>query len=97
MIVFWNESGTGALTQQGAGPFQVSYDNRQSRRSLFYSTEIAQLQDLCKESGTNQAFTIDTIDTTVNHADWCSINFGANYCDCGASIAGVPIFGEPTA
>lgn len=94
-ILRWNDSGTGALTQQGAGPFQVSYDNRQSRRSLFYPSEINQLQDLCKESGTEHAFTVDTIDTTIQHADWCAINFGANYCDCGASIAGYPIFGEP--
>lgn len=94
-IIRWNDSGSGALSQQGAGPFQVSYDNRQPRRSLFYPSEISQLQDLCKESGTEQAYTIDTVDFSVQHAEWCAINFGANYCDCGASIAGYPIFGEP--
>ena len=94
-ILRWNDSGTGAFSQQGAGPFQVSYDNRQPRRSLFYPSEISQLQDLCKESGSEQAYTVDTVSTTIQHADWCSINFGANYCDCGASLAGYPIFGEP--
>lgn len=94
-ILRWNESGSGALVQQGAGPFQVSYDNRQTRRGLFYPSEIEQLEDLCKESGREQAFTVDTIPTTVQHAEWCALNFGATYCDCGASIAGYPIFGEP--
>lgn len=96
-ILRWNDSGTGALAQQGAGPFQTTYDTRQSRRSLFYPSEISQLQDLCKESGTEQAFTVDTVSTTVAHADWCAINFDANYCDCGAVLAGYPIFGEPSA
>lgn len=94
-IIRWNDSGSGALSQQGAGPFQVSYDNRQPRRSLFYPSEISQLQDLCKESGTEQAYTVDTVSTTIQHAEWCAVNFGANYCDCGASLAGYPIFGEP--
>lgn len=92
-IIRWNEAGTGALASQGAGPFQVSYDNRQPRRSLFYPSEISQLQDLCKESGTEQAYTVDTVSTSVLHADWCSINLGATYCDCGADIAGFPLFG----
>lgn len=91
-ILRWNDSGTGALTQQGAGPFQVSYDNRNPRKSLFWPSEIKQLQELCAESGTGQAFTIDTLGTSTIHAPWCSIYFGADYCSCGADIAGAPIY-----
>lgn len=28
----------------------------------------------------------------VLHRPWCSLNFGANYCSCGADIAGHPIY-----
>lgn len=91
-ILRWNDSGTGALTQQGAGPFQVSYDNRQARRTLFWPTEINQLQDLCKEVGQETAFTVDTVDFSVVHSDTCSYSLGATYCDCGAVLAGYPLF-----
>jgi hypothetical protein len=91
-ILRWNDSGSGALTQQGAGPFQVSYDNRQTRRSLFFPSEISQLQDLCAESGNLGAYTIDMLGVSSIHADTCSLRFGANYCSCGADIAGFPIY-----
>ncbi len=32
------------------------------------------------------AFVIDTVGTSIVHADVCSINFGALYCSCGASL-----------
>ena len=38
------------------------------------------------------AFSYDMIGTSVTHAAWCSLYFGATYCSCGASIAGHPIF-----
>jgi hypothetical protein len=43
------------------------------------------------------AFSVDTVSVTrfEEHAEWCSLNFGANYCSCGANLAGYPIFGEP--
>lgn len=43
-----------------------------------------------EESG---AFGIDMLSTAGTiHADWCNLNFGANWCSCGADIAGYPIF-----
>lgn len=44
-----------------------------------------------------KAFTIDTVRTSLfeEHADWCALNFDANYCDCGANLAGFPLFSEP--
>lgn len=60
-ILRWHDAGTGAVTQQGAGPFQMSVDNRQQRRGMFWPSEIQQLQELCRDGDpTGQAFTIDT-------------------------------------
>lgn len=46
--------------------------------------------------GSSGAFTVDTVRSTLfeEHAEWCAVNFDANYCDCGANIAGYPIFGQ---
>ncbi len=49
---------------------------------------------LAGESGEAGAFTVDTLGVSSIHAAWCSLNFGATYCSCGADIAGSPIFGE---
>ncbi|WP_433584554.1 hypothetical protein [Microbacterium hydrocarbonoxydans] len=39
------------------------------------------------------AFSIDTVPRVgVSHAPWCSLAFGAEYCSCGADIAGHPIY-----
>ena len=91
-ILRWNDAGSGALTQQGAGPFQVTMDTRQKRSGMFWPSEINQLQDLCAESGQAGAFTIDMLGVSSIHADTCSLRFGANYCSCGADIAGFPIY-----
>lgn len=69
-ILRWHEAGTGALTQQGAGPFQVSYDNRQQRRSMFWPSEITQLQELCRDGDPmRQAFTINTTPADARSTD----------------------------
>lgn len=46
-VLRWNESGTGALQAQTAGPFGQTLDTRQERRGMFWPSEIAQLQSLC--------------------------------------------------
>ena len=43
--------------------------------------------------GANKAFGVDRLATASVHDISCSLNFGANYCSCGASIAGQPIYG----
>lgn len=87
-----NEAGTGAVVQQGAGPFQMTVDSRQQRRALFSIREIAQLQDLCRENG-NSAFSLDTAPVkSVSHSPVCALVFGALYCSCAADIAGVPLY-----
>ena len=70
-VLRWNEAGTGAYTsqQQSAGPFQLSqgFDNRQQRRSMFWPSEIEQLQDLCKGAEVSGAFAVDTAGTKFGY------------------------------
>lgn len=95
-ILRWNDSGSGAVTQVGAGAFQQTMDTRTVRRSMFWPSEIEQLRELCatfngvKAEG---AFSVDTVPTLGGaHLPWCSLAFGAVYCSCGVDIAGRPIF-----
>jgi hypothetical protein len=41
---------------------------------------------------TSGAFVVDTVGTSSLHLPWCLIYFGADYCSCGADIAGFPIY-----
>ena len=91
----WVESGSGALQSQQAGPFGVTVDTRQRTGYNLWPSEITDLQAICATGPTGrQAFSLDTTPVGVRHAEWCSINFGAAYCDCGADIAGFPLFSE---
>lgn len=74
-ILRWNEAGTGASVQQTAGPFSQSVDTRQQRRSMFWPTEIEQLQELCKQGDSSGAFALDTLpavstQTIMNDCFW---------------------------
>lgn len=94
-ILRWNESGQGGRTQinDTAGPFShtEAFDNSQPRRTLFWPSEIEHLQKLCREPG-GTAWGYDTAPAgVITHADICAAHFGANYCSCGAILAG----GEP--
>lgn len=51
VILRWNDGGSGALTQQAAGPFSQSLDTRQERKAMFWPSEIEQLQNLCSDIG----------------------------------------------
>lgn len=50
-ILRWNDSGTGALSAQTAGPFGQTLDTRQERKAMFWPSEIEQLQNLCADLG----------------------------------------------
>ena len=91
-IIRWNEAGTGALTQQQAGPFGQSVDNRPQRKGMFWPSEIEQLQSLCQSDQYSGAYMIDTLGCSTVHADVCSLYFGATYCSCGADLAGFPLW-----
>ena len=88
-ILRWHEAGTGALQSEGIGSYNYTVDNRQQRRGMFWPSEITQLQELCKTNGeASGAFAVDTlgVGTPIEHADICSLRFGATYCSCGAIL-----------
>lgn len=47
---------------------------------------------LSPDTGSSGAFVVDVLGATTTHLAWCSYTLGANYCTCGADIAGVPIY-----
>lgn len=49
-VLRWNDSGSGALQAQSAGPFGQTIDTRQERRGMFWPSEIVALQSLCADS-----------------------------------------------
>lgn len=95
----WAEAGSGALQSQQAGPYGVTVDTRQRTGFNLWPSEISDLQAICRgasETAPRTAFSVDTAGAygTV-HAESCSLAFGALYCDCGADIAGFPLFESP--
>lgn len=46
-IIRWHEAGSGAMQSQQAGPFGMTVDTRQQRRSMFTDAEMQQLRGLC--------------------------------------------------
>lgn len=92
-ILRWNDAGTGAITQAGAGSFNQTIDTRQPRKSMFWPSELTDLQGLCNEKS-QQAFSVTmATPAAIIHAPGCSLYLGALYCSCGADIAGEPIYG----
>lgn len=90
-ILRWNDSGSGAVQSQQAGPFGQTLDTRVQRRGMFWPSEIDQLESMCA-SASSGAFSIDTAPCGSVHLPWCSLAFGATYCSCGTDIAGYPIY-----
>lgn len=93
-ILRWSESGGGGVTQeqQTVGPFSLNNTfSPNARRSLFYPSEITELQKLCKANA-GGAFAIDTafIPADVRHAPECSVSMSSLVnghpvrCTCGA-------------
>ena len=60
-IIRWNEAGSGAVVQQAVGPFSQSMDTRQTRRGMFWPSEINDLAALCAASTEGRAFSVDTM------------------------------------
>lgn len=50
-ILRWNDASSGAITQQSAGPFQVTVDSNTRRNGMFWPSEIVDLGKLCAASG----------------------------------------------
>lgn len=90
-ILRWHEAGQGGVSQQTALGFSQTMDTRQIRRGMFWPSEIEQLQKLCSADGDDdgKAWSYDTLGTpSLQHAQTCSVVFGALYCSCGADLTG---------
>ena len=53
---------------------------------------LAEWWDLLSPAEDGGAFTLDMVGTASYHLDWCAASLGADWCSCGASIAGTPIY-----
>jgi hypothetical protein len=66
--------------------------------SVKAATGLEEALAILEEAGIRRkgggAFAVDTVPIRqfAEHHETCTLNFGANYCDCGASIAGYPLF-----
>lgn len=98
-ILRWEDAGSGALQtqQEQTGPFGVQTTVApQVRKSMFWPSELEQLQGICSSGEKGSAFILDTAPSDLGaHLPWCALVLGATYCSCGVDIAGVPIFEEP--
>jgi hypothetical protein len=69
-ILRWNDSGSGAFQQQTTGPFSATIDTRQTRKGMFWPSEIESLQSICLDDTFDAvAFTIDTTPADSRNAD----------------------------
>lgn len=91
-IMRWSDAGSGARQSVTTGPFSETVDTTVTRRGMFWPSEIGNLQAVCSSGEKGKAFSIDTVAFGSVHAEACSINLGANYCSCGADIAGFPLW-----
>lgn len=94
-ILRWNDAGSGAVQTEVTGPFSTMAVP-QARRSMFWPSEIADLQSICRSADAGKAFGVDTMGGgALVHQPWCALYFAATYCSCGADIAGSPIYEGP--
>ena len=93
-LMRWKDVGTGAVTQQQAGPWMQSIDTTKQRRGMFWPSELDELRSLCRTASSATAGTTSTLpaSSTAIHQPWCSLMLGATYCSCGADIAGTPLW-----
>lgn len=93
----WADAGAGALTSASIDDFAYTLDTRQRTGFNLWPSEVKALQDICSVGVENasKAFSFCPSGVTAYHAPWCNVYFGANYCSCGADIAGFPIYEMP--
>lgn len=92
-IMRWSDVGTGVRQTESAGTLSQTTDTTQSRRGMFWPSEITSLQSICVDGQAGKVFGVDIVSFDGVHADACSINLGTTYCSCGADIAGFPLWG----
>lgn len=91
-ILRWNDSGSGAFAGDsvnlGSLGRSQTFDTRQTRKSMFWPSEISELQALCKGEESSGAFSVDTAPPCdhAGHSPWCDLFFGGTTCSCGANL-----------
>ena len=70
-LMRWKDVGTGAVTQQQAGPWMQSIDTTKQRRGMFWPSELEQLRALCG-TRTLRAFEIDTMPPDAASGHWAT-------------------------
>lgn len=96
-ILRWEDAGSGAVTAENhqVGPFGVQNTySPAARKSMFWPSELEQLQGICSSGEKGKAYKVDTAGFGAwpgTHLPWCSYHFGS-YCSCGVGLAGYPIF-----
>ena len=77
-LMRWKDVGTGAVTQQQAGPWMQSIDTTKQRRGMFWPSELDQLRALCG-TRTLRAFDIDTMPPDAASGYWATPNTWVPY------------------
>lgn len=93
-VTRWAETGSGAFTQQTAGPFSQTTDTRTRSGYNLWPSEITQLQDVCADGKAAGAFSFRIDPASSSHATTCDLVLGGAACSCGASLTGgFPLYG----
>lgn len=75
--------------QQGAGPFQTTFKPVNPNGDFY----LTRLEKVALGWGRQRAFGVQVAGSYgARHRPWCAVAFRANYCSCGADIAGEPIY-----
>lgn len=91
-ILRWNDAGSGAVVaeQHTVGPFGVQNTlSPAARKSMFWPSEIEQLQGICSDGEQGKAYAVDTVgfnSTMALHLPWCDYRFGGLACSCGVDL-----------
>lgn len=91
-LMRWSDVGTGVRQTESAGSLSQTTDTTMSRRGMFWPSEITSLQAICADGDGGKAFAVDTISGSSIHAAICAVNLDANWCSCGADLAGSPLW-----
>ena len=103
-VLRWNDAGTGAIVQESTGPWSQTVDTTRSSKSLFWPSEVNDLQAVCRAAGGDEppdkrVFTVNTGGRRrCVHSPICDLYFGGLHCSCGSDLNAfrgpLPQFGE---
>lgn len=85
------DAGSGAKTQETAGPYSYTVDTRKADNVSFLTDEEEDaLRGVVGIVKSTQAFSADLTTTSgySDHLPWCDLMFGGLSCSCGVSLTG---------